>query len=174
MTRMQRMTADLLSDPRSSAASASSAFLLDKWPQFASGRLTDVLLDLHAQHGRSIMMLALQFLKETLGDPTSQQFGGSVFDRQQNAIVTREDPFAIPIANPDAARPLFDMDVRIACGQHHAMVQLVRDGFGAMLQGDEIENVLVFVQFALDLNGGAVVVAVQALALVALVADEVP
>src|SRR5262249_45462925 len=42
------------------------------------------------------------------------------------------------------------------------------------LQGDEIEHVLVLVEFALDLDGGAVIVAVQPLALVALVADEVP
>ena len=41
------------------------------------------------------------------------------------------------------------------------------------LQGDEVEDVVVRVQLALDLDGGAVVVAVQPFALVAFVADEV-
>ena len=54
------------------------------------------------------------------------------------------------------------------------MVELVGDGLGAVLQGDEIEDVEVVVETAFDFDGGAVVVAVQPFALVALVADEVP
>ena len=49
-----------------------------------------------------------------------------------------------------------------------SVIALVR-----LLQGDEVEDVVVLVELALDLDGGAVVVAVQPLALVALVADEV-
>ena len=53
------------------------------------------------------------------------------------------------------------------------MIEFIGDGLGAVLQGDEVEDVVVGVQLALDLDGGAVVVAVQPFALVALVADEV-
>jgi hypothetical protein len=54
------------------------------------------------------------------------------------------------------------------------VVQFVGDGLGAMLESDEVENVMVDVQVPLDLDGGAVVVAVQPLAPVPLVADEMP
>ena len=47
------------------------------------------------------------------------------------------------------------------------MVEFVGDFLGALLQGDEVEDVVVLVERALDLDGGAVVVAVQPLALVA-------
>src|SRR5262249_39282677 len=62
----------------------------------------------------------------------------------------------------------------VARRQHHAVIQLVGNCLGAVLQRDEVEYVIVLVQRPLDLDGDAVVVAMQALALVAFVADEVP
>ena len=54
------------------------------------------------------------------------------------------------------------------------VVEFVRDFLRALLEGDEVEDVVVLLEHALDFDGGAVVVAVEPLALVAAVADEVP
>src|SRR5262249_691292 len=64
-------------------------------------------------------------------------------------------------------------DVRVPRRQHHAMVQFVGDGFGEMLESDEIENVIILIQGPLDLNGGPVVMAMKALTFIAFIADEV-
>src|SRR5262249_18721732 len=72
------------------------------------------------------------------------------------------------------ARPGLDLNVRVPRRQQHAGVQLVSQRPGAVFQCDEIEDVMVLVQAALDLDGGTIVMAVQPFTLVALVADEVP
>src|SRR5438132_108518 len=54
------------------------------------------------------------------------------------------------------------------------MVELVDNRFDAAFESDEVENVVVLVQVPFDVDGGAVVMTMQALALVALVANEVP
>src|SRR5262249_8141756 len=80
--------------------------------------------------------------------------------------------FPVAVADMDAARSFLKVDVRVACRQHHAMVQLVGNGLGAVLQGNEVEDVLVLIQFAFDFNGGPVIVAVQSFAPVAFLADK--
>ncbi len=53
------------------------------------------------------------------------------------------------------------------------MVELVDDLTGQVLQGDEVEDVVVDVEVILDLDRRPVVVAVDTLALVTCVGDEV-
>ncbi len=57
--------------------------------------------------------------------------------------------------------------------QHHAVVEFIGDRLGPVLERNEIEDVAVIVELALNFDGGAVVVAVQAFTLVTFVADEV-
>src|SRR5262249_17912182 len=58
--------------------------------------------------------------------------------------------------------------------QEHAMVEFIDDRLGAVLQSNEVKDVVVLVQVAFDFDGGPVIVAVEPLALVAFVADKVP
>src|SRR5262245_47332647 len=117
-------------------------------------------------------MLLTQRRHEPLRDVAGNQLRGRVFDRQQHAVVARKGPFPIAIAHAHAGPLLFDVDKRIACCQQHVMIEFVCDLLGARLQGDEVEDVEVLVQWSLDLDGGAVVVPVQTLALVPRVRDE--
>ena len=57
--------------------------------------------------------------------------------------------------------------------EEHPVVDLVDDAAGQVLQRDEVEDVVVLVELAFDLHGGTIVVAVEPLALVPFVADEV-
>src|SRR5262249_5326315 len=56
----------------------------------------------------------------------------------------------------------------------HVVVQLVGELAHDVLEGDEVEDVVVLVEWAFDLGGHAIVMAVQALALAAVVRDEMP
>ena len=56
--------------------------------------------------------------------------------------------------------------------QHHAMIEFIGDGLGALFKSDKVEDVMIGVQIAFDFDAGAIVVAVQTFALVAFVADE--
>ena len=53
------------------------------------------------------------------------------------------------------------------------MVEAVSDGLRQPFQSDEVEQIMVVVEVAVQLDGGAVVVAVQPFALAAVVGDEV-
>src|SRR5262249_37186792 len=86
--------------------------------------------------------------------------------------VHREEPLAFAVADVGPAWRQFDANEPIGRRQHHAVVKFFDDGAGGVLQCDEVEDVVVFVERALDLDGSAVIMPVQALALVAFVADE--
>src|SRR5262249_37023161 len=122
--------------------------------------------------GAEAVLLA-EDVEQAQAEVAGEQFGGGVLDGQEDAVAAGEEPLAVAVADVDAARRLLDADQRVAGGQQHAVGQLGGQGGGVALQGDEVEDVVVVVEGALDLDGGAVVVAVEALALVALVADEV-
>src|SRR5262249_8375904 len=71
-----------------------------------------------------------------------------------------------------AGRPLLHDDEAIAGRQEHAVIQLVGDGPGALLQSDKVEDVVIAVQHALDFDGSAVIMAMKTLAFFAFIADE--
>ena len=52
------------------------------------------------------------------------------------------------------------------------MVERIGDGFRVLFQGDEIEDVLVRIQFSVHLDGHAVIVTMQPFAILAVVGDE--
>jgi hypothetical protein len=52
------------------------------------------------------------------------------------------------------------------------VVEFIRNILGPIFESDEIEDIKIFVQFSLYLDGGPVVMAVQAFALMALVTDK--
>ncbi len=54
------------------------------------------------------------------------------------------------------------------------MVELIRDRAGQVLESDEVDHVVVLVKIVLDLDRRPVVVAVETLAMVAVIGDEMP
>ena len=54
------------------------------------------------------------------------------------------------------------------------MVELVGDGPGHVLESDEVDHIMIDIEVAFDLDGGPVIVAVDPLAVIAVVGDEMP
>ncbi len=54
------------------------------------------------------------------------------------------------------------------------MVEPVDDRLGHVLQCDEVDHIVILIQVAFGLDGCTVIVAVESLALIALVRDEMP
>ena len=61
---------------------------------------------------------------------------------------------------------LLDLDDRVLGREQHVVVEFVGDLLRPLLERDEVEDVVVLLQRPFDLDRGAVVVAVQPLALV--------
>src|SRR5690606_15421264 len=121
--------------------------------------------------------VALAVLRELglqpAGEVRGQHLGGGVRDRQEHHVVPREDVPPVPVPHLDLAVRLAELEERVVERQQHLVIDLVHQPPHDPLQRDEVEDVAVLVQLALDLDPRAVVVAVQPLALVA-VGDEVP
>src|SRR5690606_5976637 len=96
-----------------------------------------------------------------------------IWDRQEHDVVTREDVPPVPVPHLDLAAFLPQLQVRVLEREQHLVVDLVHQPPHDPLQRDEVEDVAVLVQLALELHPRAVVVAVQRLAQAA-VGDEVP
>jgi hypothetical protein len=136
--------------------------------------LADVFFHFDAEYVRREAVLGLDVGFEPRRDVAGEQFRRGVFDRQEHAIAAREEPFAIFVFHMHARPGLGEVDDRVFRRQHHAMVEIFGDRFRQFLQGDEVEDVKrARIEVAFDLDGGAVVVAVQAFAAVAFEADEV-
>ncbi len=114
-----------------------------------------------------------EILAEPGGDVVGEEFGRGVGDRDQGAFVAREAPVPVLVADPPVRAVLLQADEVGPGRQEHPVVELVDDGPGQILQGDEVEDVMVDVQVILDLDRRPVIVAVDALALVTRVGDEV-
>ena len=110
---------------------------------------------------------------ETAGDVIGQQLGRGVGDRNKGAFVAREAPVAVAVGHADVRAVLVQPDVAAAGRQHHPVVQLVDDRLRQVLERDEVDDVVVLVEVALDLDGRPIVMAVDPLALIALIGDEV-
>lgn len=66
-----------------------------------------------------------------------------------------------------------DVDQRVMQREQHAMIETIANKAQDFLQRDEVEDVVVVIQPALKRRGRAVVVAVQGLALIAFIRNEV-
>src|SRR5207245_1580899 len=96
--------------------------LLRRLP-LVEARLTDVLLHLDAEHGRPVAVMLLQIGEQPLADVAGKQLGGGVLDGQQHAVLAREKPFALAVADVDALCAHFHHDEAVLRRQHHAVVE---------------------------------------------------
>jgi hypothetical protein len=135
-------------------------------------RLAEALLDLHAEDPGRRPSLLVHRRAEPAGDVIGEQFRGGVGDRHERAFVAREAPVAVAIADPDVWPVLVEVDVSAPGGEHHPVVQLVDDRLRQVLEGNEVDDVVILVKVPLDLDGRPVIVAVNPLALIALIRDE--
>lgn len=119
-------------------------------------------------------MLGSQLVSELIGKVFSEQFGRRVLDGQQDAIFTGEDPLLVAVGQANALFALMHVDEVAARRDQHVVVEGIRQLAHDVLEGDEIENVIVLVERGFDFHGHAIVVAVQALTIVAAVRDEMP
>jgi hypothetical protein len=136
-------------------------------------RLTHAFLDFDAQDLRRVMALLLQAFQQPFADVLREEFGGRVLDRQENAVAVWKEPLPLATSDSDLLRFYLNSDVSVPRSQQHMMVEFIRDRLGEPFQRNEIEQIVVFIQVAFDFHRSAIVVAVQPLALVAFVADEV-
>jgi len=141
---------------------------------FDLGRLAEAFLDFDPEHPREGQSPRRQPLAKPAGDVVGQQFRGRIGDRQEGAFVAREAPVPVAVADPPVRSLLVEMDQGTAGRQEHPMIDLVDDAAGQVLQRDEIEDVVILVEVVFHLDGRPVVVAVDPLALVSGVGDEVP
>src|SRR5436190_9915739 len=85
--------------------------------------------------------------QQTLADMLCQQLGCSVVHRQQNAITMRKDPPAA-VGNKDRldlASSFRHANQRMARRQQNMMIQLVGDRLELVTEGNEVNDILIFV-----------------------------
>src|SRR5262249_34664959 len=100
------------------------------------GGLAGTLLDLDAEGVGTEAIFALKDVEQALAEVAGEQLGRGVLDRQQDAVVSGEEPFAVAVADMDAPRRGLDADQGVARRQQHAVVQFVGQSASVALQGD--------------------------------------
>src|SRR5438270_12528007 len=98
--------------------------------------------------------MGLQVRRQAFRDIAGQKLGGGVLDGEQHTVFPREEPFALAVANAHAPLACLYRNQLAPSGQQHAVIELVDDRLGSILEGDEIEDVEIAVERPLDLDGG--------------------
>ena len=137
------------------------------------GPLAEVFLDLDLQAGQLVRGLIEDCDFEFAGDPGSEFLGGCVPDREYEAVFGREDPATVPETGLDFSRIGCHCDGGVVEGEEHAVIESVDDFLQAITEGDEVEDIPVFVERALDFGCHAPVVPMKSFANVSVVGDEV-
>jgi hypothetical protein len=142
--------------------------------QLAHAPLAVVLVHGDLQSRGPHSRAALEGRQEPLTQKLRKQFGRGVADRQQDTIAARKYPAA-------SVRSEYGFDLAFAfChanqgmtrGQENVVIKLVSERFQLIAQGDEVDDVLVFVERPFDFDRYTIVVPVQPLAHVAIERDE--
>jgi len=117
----------------------------------------------------------LQSGEKSCSDPIRQQLRRGVSDRQQHTIVGGKDPAAS--VGQEGGGNFFGIghnpNQRMARREQHPVLQLIKNLPQLIPHGDEVHDILVFIQLSMHLARDAIVVPVQALADVPRERDEV-
>ena len=125
--------------------------------------------------GWSNVRAPLNACQQALAEVPGQELGRRVAHGQDDAVAAGKNPAATVGSEGgfDFVLAGGDADQRMAVWQENVVVELVGDRLQFVAEGNEVDHVLVFIQRAFDFDRGAIVVAVQPLADIAIEGDEV-
>ncbi len=110
------------------------------------------------------MGVAAQLIPELAADPKSDQLGGRVLDRQQNAVFPRENPPPVFKSGHHFGRMLLDANLWMTSREQHPVIETVDDFLQSVAQRDEVEHVLILVERPRQFDGRPPIVTVQSFA----------
>ena len=139
---------------------------------FDLARLAETFFDLNAHDRRQRYPERSPGGSEPEGDGVGKKFGRGVGHGQEDAFLAGEAPTAIFVAGEDVGAVVFEEDEGALGGQEHAVVEFVDDGLGLVAEGDEIKDIMVFVEPTVDFDRRSIVMTVNPFAEVAVKGDE--
>jgi len=117
----------------------------------------------------------LDCCQQSLAQILGQKLGGRVADRQEDAVGAGKEP-AAAIGREDRLHFLLaglDANQRMTGRQQNMMIELVGERLQFIAEGDEVDHILIFIEWSLNLDRDAVVMPMQSLAHIATKRDEV-
>lgn len=135
--------------------------------------LTEVLLDLDLQFRHAGQIDGWKSPHQLSSEPVCNELRRGVGHRQQPTIFTRQNPPPVFEPDLDLTRPRLDPNLWMLGGKQQRMVELRHDRLSRVAQGDEIEYIMVFIQWPGQLHSDSPVVPMQTFANMAGECDEV-
>jgi hypothetical protein len=141
-------------------------------PPFDFSRLAEALLHFHSEDARQAPASGGECRPDPARDVIGEELGRRIGDRQESTLLAGKAPVTVFVGHTNVRPFVVHLNSRAASREQHPVVKLIRDQASQVLESDEVDHVVILVELVLHLDRRPVIVAVEPLAVITVIGDE--